>query len=97
MPATSLRRKFNEMSRANDGVMTAADICRMAHYYFVSVEAVTCVAWKSFGFFLAGPGSDSGTGASGFERRSSNSDSRIARMARACSSDTLPDARDSGV
>ena len=41
MPATGLRRRFNEMSRANDGVMTAADICRIAHYYFVSVESVT--------------------------------------------------------
>ena len=29
------------MSRANDGVMTAADICRIAHYYFVSVETMT--------------------------------------------------------
>ena len=41
MPAIGLRRRFNEMSRANDGVMTAADICRIAHYYFVSVETVT--------------------------------------------------------
>ncbi len=41
MPATGLRRRFNEMSRANDGVMTAADICRIAHYYFVSVETMT--------------------------------------------------------
>ena len=41
MPATGLKRRFNEMSRANDGVMTAADICRIAHYYFVSVESVT--------------------------------------------------------
>ena len=41
MPAAGLRRRFNEMSRANDGIMTAADICRVAHYYFVSVETVT--------------------------------------------------------
>ncbi|MCY4654387.1 MAG: XRE family transcriptional regulator [Dehalococcoidia bacterium] len=41
MPATGLRRRFNEMSRANDSVMTAADICRISHYYFVSVETMT--------------------------------------------------------
>ena len=41
MPGAGLRRRFNEMSRGNDGVMTAADICRIAHNYFVSVESVT--------------------------------------------------------
>ncbi len=41
MPTIGLRRRFNEMSRANDGVMTAADLCRLAHYYYVSVEAMT--------------------------------------------------------
>ena len=40
MPATGLRRRFNQ-TRAADGRITAADICRMAHYYFVSVEAMT--------------------------------------------------------
>ena len=41
MPVAGLRRRFNEMSRANEGAMTAADICRIAHYYFVSVETMT--------------------------------------------------------
>lgn len=40
MPATGLRRRFNQ-TRAADGRVTAADICRMAHYYLVSVEAMT--------------------------------------------------------
>ena len=40
MPATGLTRRFNQ-TRAADGRVTAADICRMAHYYFVSVEAMT--------------------------------------------------------
>ena len=41
MPGAGLRRRFNEMSRSNEGIVTAADICRIAHNYFVSVESVT--------------------------------------------------------
>ncbi len=40
MPATGLRRRFNQI-RSAEARVTAADICRMAHYYFVSVEAMT--------------------------------------------------------
>ena len=40
MPAPGLRRRFNEISRASGGNVSAADICRVAHYYFVSVEAM---------------------------------------------------------
>lgn len=40
MPAAGLRRRFNEMSRAVSGKITAAEICRLAHQYFVSVEAM---------------------------------------------------------
>ena len=40
MPAVGLRRRFNELSRAADGKVTAAEVCRVAHYYFVSVEAM---------------------------------------------------------
>lgn len=40
MPAAGLRRRFNEMSRSSGGKMTAAEVCRVAHYYFVSVEAM---------------------------------------------------------
>ena len=40
MPSVGLKRRFNELSRAADGKVTVADICRLAHYYFVSVEAM---------------------------------------------------------
>lgn len=40
MPAPGLRRRFNEMSRLSGGKITAAETCRVAHYYFVSVEAM---------------------------------------------------------
>jgi Zn-dependent peptidase ImmA (M78 family)/transcriptional regulator with XRE-family HTH domain len=40
MPAAGLRRRFNEMSRSSGGKITAAEVCRAAHYYFVSVEAM---------------------------------------------------------
>ena len=40
MPAAGLRRRFNELSRSVDGEITVAEICRMAHYYFISVEAM---------------------------------------------------------
>ena len=41
MPAAGLKRRFNEMSRAAAGEVTVADVCRIAHYYFASIEAVT--------------------------------------------------------
>lgn len=40
MPETGLRRRFNEASRSGDGRLTAADVCRLAHLYVVSVEAM---------------------------------------------------------
>ena len=40
MPEPGLRRRFNELSRIGGGNVTAADVCRVAHYYFVSVEAM---------------------------------------------------------
>lgn len=40
MPATGLRRRFYQIYRAADGNVTAAEICRLANYYFVSVEAM---------------------------------------------------------
>ena len=40
MPAPGLRRRFNELSRAVDGKVTAAEVCRVAHQYVVSVEAM---------------------------------------------------------
>ncbi|MCH8044503.1 MAG: ImmA/IrrE family metallo-endopeptidase [Planctomycetes bacterium] len=40
MPATSVRRRFNEVvSTSND--FTIADLCRLAHFFFVSLEAMT--------------------------------------------------------
>ena len=40
MPATGLRRRFYQISRATEGNVTTAEICRLANYYFVSVEAM---------------------------------------------------------
>ena len=40
MPGPGLRRRFNELSRAVDGKVTAAEVCRVAHQYVVSVEAM---------------------------------------------------------
>lgn len=40
MPATSVRRRFNEI--VNDsGDFQISDLCRLSHFYFVSVEAMT--------------------------------------------------------
>jgi Zn-dependent peptidase ImmA (M78 family)/DNA-binding XRE family transcriptional regulator len=40
MPATSVRRRFNQV--VNDsGDFQIADLCRLSHFYFVSVEAMT--------------------------------------------------------
>ena len=40
MPATGLRRRFYEITQGSEGGVTAAEVCRVAHYYFVSVEAM---------------------------------------------------------
>lgn len=40
MPATSLRRRFNEVVNTT-GDFQIADLCRLAHLYWVSVEAMT--------------------------------------------------------
>lgn len=39
MPATSIRRRFNE-AVASTGDFKVADLCRLSHLYFVSVEAM---------------------------------------------------------
>ncbi len=39
MPATSLRRRFNEIV-STKGDFQVADLCRLSHLYFVSVEAM---------------------------------------------------------
>ncbi|MBI4333995.1 MAG: ImmA/IrrE family metallo-endopeptidase [Chloroflexi bacterium] len=41
MPGPGLKRRFNELARWRKGGATVADLCRLAHYYFVSVEALT--------------------------------------------------------
>ena len=45
MPAGSLRRRFHELvrqrHRGGEGSPTAGDLCHLAHYFFVSFEAVT--------------------------------------------------------
>ena len=40
IPGSGLRRRFNEMSRVSGGNITAAEVCRVANYYFVSVETM---------------------------------------------------------
>ena len=40
MPASGLRRRFNALSRAAHGKIAAAEICRLASQYSVSVEAM---------------------------------------------------------
>ena len=40
MPSTGLRRKFNSISRQAAGRITASEVCRLAHDYSVSVEAM---------------------------------------------------------
>jgi Zn-dependent peptidase ImmA (M78 family)/DNA-binding XRE family transcriptional regulator len=40
MPATSVRQQFQK-SMATSGDFQVADLCRMKHYYFVSLEAMT--------------------------------------------------------
>ena len=40
MPSPGLRRRFYQMAQGSEGRVTAAEVCRIAHYYFVSVEAM---------------------------------------------------------
>ena len=41
MPAAGLRRRFHELRRSREGRLTPADLCTLARFYFVSVEALT--------------------------------------------------------
>lgn len=41
MPAAGLSRRYHELHRSREGRITPADLCRLAHFYFVSVEALT--------------------------------------------------------
>ncbi len=41
MPAAGLSRRFHELRRSRDGRVTPAGLCTLAHFYFVSVEALT--------------------------------------------------------
>jgi Zn-dependent peptidase ImmA (M78 family) len=40
LPATSVRQKFHDIV-ATTGDFQVADLCRMKHFYFVSLEAMT--------------------------------------------------------
>jgi Zn-dependent peptidase ImmA (M78 family)/transcriptional regulator with XRE-family HTH domain len=40
MPASGLTRRFHELRRSRDGRVTPADLCTLAHLYYVSVEAL---------------------------------------------------------
>ncbi len=41
LPASGLARRFNELYRTRSGKITPADLCTLAHFFFVSVEVVT--------------------------------------------------------
>ncbi len=41
MPAAGLSRRYHELHRSREGRITPADLCRLAHFYFTSVEALT--------------------------------------------------------
>jgi Zn-dependent peptidase ImmA (M78 family)/transcriptional regulator with XRE-family HTH domain len=40
LPESGLARRFNDLRRRQDGKVTPADLCRLAHLYFVSLEAL---------------------------------------------------------
>ena len=40
MPSASLRRRFHEVVRQRAGAPTAGDLCHLAHFFFVSFEAM---------------------------------------------------------
>lgn len=40
LPATGLRRRFHELQRGREGGVTPADLCTLAHFHVVSVEAL---------------------------------------------------------
>jgi Zn-dependent peptidase ImmA (M78 family)/transcriptional regulator with XRE-family HTH domain len=41
MPSHALKPRFHELSRLRKGKITPAELCQLAHYYVVSVEALT--------------------------------------------------------
>ncbi len=41
VPTSGLRRRFHELARLRKGTITPTELCRLAHYYCVSVEALT--------------------------------------------------------
>jgi Zn-dependent peptidase ImmA (M78 family)/transcriptional regulator with XRE-family HTH domain len=41
MLSNGLKHRFHELSRLRQGKITPAELCRLAHYYFVSMEALT--------------------------------------------------------
>lgn len=41
MPVSGLRRRYLELERERPGGLTRGDLCRLAHFYAVSVEAMT--------------------------------------------------------
>ncbi len=40
MPATGLKRRFHQLRRSREGGLKLADLCTLAHFYFVSVQAL---------------------------------------------------------
>jgi len=40
MPASGLKRRFNELRRSRENGLKLADLCTLAHFYFVSVQGM---------------------------------------------------------
>lgn len=69
MPEYGLRRRVREMTRSRDGRLTVADLCHLAHQYFVSVEAMTV---RLEGLDLIAPGTWSRMKQGGFRVKDAN-------------------------
>lgn len=41
LPSSGLTRRFNDLYQARSGSITPADLCTLAHFFFVSVEVLT--------------------------------------------------------
>jgi Zn-dependent peptidase ImmA (M78 family)/DNA-binding XRE family transcriptional regulator len=85
IPATSARRRFNEILNAT-GDFQIADLCRLSHLYFVSLEAMTL---RLEGMGLIPPGTREHLKESRFEVRKASQILGLPRQRE--SDDTLPD------
>jgi Zn-dependent peptidase ImmA (M78 family)/DNA-binding XRE family transcriptional regulator len=85
IPATSVRRRFNEILNAT-GDFQIADLCRLSHLYFVSLEAMTL---RLEGMGLIPPGTRAHLKESRFEVRKASQ--LLGLPKQPVDDDTLPD------